>query len=298
MGNDPINNVDPSGGFLGLSSIASIGVKTLGGAILGAGVDAFTGGDGKGLLIGAGVGLLSGIAGSFGFKAAANVVTVGVGMAANHAVSNVGMRTTNSNVSNVNYSGGSGGAIAIFFPGANFGENSTNPNPVAKGVEACPNVKTSITYRSIYLKGDDANTDDAFEQVSNFKKLNPDGKVSIYGYSYGGILANNLAHRLTTAGIKTAILVTVDAANGPWSDEIDRSIDDGVDVNYNFYENNISESRPPWSHGHQNSGTRKGQVNNRNMTNDTYNGKPINHYNIDEATNNACIIIIIKFLSQ
>ena len=80
MGNDPVNNVDPNGGFLGLSPLASIGVKTLGGAIIGMGVDAFTGGDGRGALIGAGAGLLSGIGGSFGYKAAVNIVTSGVGM--------------------------------------------------------------------------------------------------------------------------------------------------------------------------------------------------------------------------
>jgi RHS repeat-associated protein len=81
IGNDPINNVDPTGGFLGLSPLASIGVKTLGGAIIGMGVDAFTGGDGRGALIGAGAGLLSGVVGSFGFKAVRSGVVLGVGMA-------------------------------------------------------------------------------------------------------------------------------------------------------------------------------------------------------------------------
>ena len=43
-------------------------------------MDAFTGGDGKGMLIGAGAGLLSGVVGSFGFKAVRSGVVLGVGM--------------------------------------------------------------------------------------------------------------------------------------------------------------------------------------------------------------------------
>jgi RHS repeat-associated protein len=69
MGNDPVNTVDPSGGwaatgiFAGLSKAGIIGVTTLAGAIIGTGVDLMTGGDGgKGFLIGAGIGLGSNFA--------------------------------------------------------------------------------------------------------------------------------------------------------------------------------------------------------------------------------------------
>jgi RHS repeat-associated protein len=70
MGNDPVNNVDPSGGwaatglFQGLSTGARIGVTTLGGAIAGAIVDGVSGGNGKGIWMGALAGLASNFIGS------------------------------------------------------------------------------------------------------------------------------------------------------------------------------------------------------------------------------------------
>lgn len=56
MGNDPINLTDPSGGsiFDGLTTAGRLTVTTIGGAFIGAVADAFTGGDGKGIFIGAG----------------------------------------------------------------------------------------------------------------------------------------------------------------------------------------------------------------------------------------------------
>ncbi len=64
MGDDPINLTDPSGGSIldGLSGVARVAVTTVGGAIIGLAVDLISGGDGgKGLLIGAGVGLVAGL---------------------------------------------------------------------------------------------------------------------------------------------------------------------------------------------------------------------------------------------
>jgi RHS repeat-associated protein len=66
MGNDPISNIDPGGGwaatglFEGMSRAGIVATTTLGGAIVGTAVDLLSGGDGgKGLLIGAGAGLAS-----------------------------------------------------------------------------------------------------------------------------------------------------------------------------------------------------------------------------------------------
>jgi len=86
MGNDPVNNIDPSGGwaatgiFQGLSQAGKMGVTTLAGAIIGAGVDAFTGGDGKGILIGEGLGFGVGLAGSvnWGTLASSNLSKIGI----------------------------------------------------------------------------------------------------------------------------------------------------------------------------------------------------------------------------
>lgn len=66
MGNDPVNNIDPSGGwaatglFEGMSRAGIIATTTLGGAIVGGAVDLLSGGGGgKGLLIGASIGASS-----------------------------------------------------------------------------------------------------------------------------------------------------------------------------------------------------------------------------------------------
>ena len=53
QGNDPVNNIDPSGGwaatgiFEGLSAAGRIGVSTLRGAIIGGAIDLATGRDGR-----------------------------------------------------------------------------------------------------------------------------------------------------------------------------------------------------------------------------------------------------------
>lgn len=76
MGNDPILNNDPSGGwaatgvFEGLSRTGILTVTTLTGAIIGTGADLLSGGDGlKGFLIGAGLGLGS----NLGFRTLTNL---------------------------------------------------------------------------------------------------------------------------------------------------------------------------------------------------------------------------------
>jgi RHS repeat-associated protein len=78
MGADPANLTDPTGGM----SAGGAGlVSMLGGAILGAGVDAMTGGDGRGMIYGAAIGLGMGI----GFNVSINFMgqaLQGLGVAA------------------------------------------------------------------------------------------------------------------------------------------------------------------------------------------------------------------------
>jgi len=81
MGNDPVNNIDPSGGwaatgiFYGLSQGGIMATTTLGGAIIGGAIDIATGGDGlNGLMIGAGIGLASNFASAFNWRGAVNVL--------------------------------------------------------------------------------------------------------------------------------------------------------------------------------------------------------------------------------
>lgn len=57
------------------------------------------------------------------------------------------------------------------------------------------------------------------------------GRVLIYGYSLGGVLAERLPERLAFDGIEVDLLVTVDAAAGPRTGEVDRMIGENVKVN-------------------------------------------------------------------
>ena len=107
MGNDPINNVDPTGGFSlgglisGITGSSNVlfntAALTVGGALVGGIVDFATGGDGRGgaLIgagIGAGIGLASGI--NWGGIGASTIASAGVSMA------NVALNVTTQNMSN------------------------------------------------------------------------------------------------------------------------------------------------------------------------------------------------------
>jgi RHS repeat-associated protein len=106
------------------------------------------------------------------------------------------------------------------------------------------------------------------------------GRILIYGYSYGGVMAMHLSDRLKSAGLSVDVLFTVDAAAGPETDEVDRTIGSNVEFNVNHYQ---TESSGPLgligSHGAANSrddGTKKGIFNNQYSS--------VEHDNIDDFT--------------
>jgi hypothetical protein len=105
---------------------------------------------------------------------------------------------------------------------------------------------------------------------------------------------------LETVDIKITIMVTVDAANGPLSDFVDRQIDPNVEHNENFYENDPKVRRLPGSHGENNEAVphsrENKRVNNHNMSKGTYLGMPIDHYNIDDATMEDTIQLFKQYL--
>jgi RHS repeat-associated protein len=73
------------------------------------------------------------------------------------------------------------------------------------------------------------------------------GKIVVYGYSFGGVLANALAKRLQGDGLTVNLLLTIDAADSWKSNVIDRTISPNVEVNENYYETN--GNYPVHSHG-------------------------------------------------
>jgi hypothetical protein len=66
------------------------------------------------------------------------------------------------------------------------------------------------------------------------------GRILLYGYSYGGVMATHLADRLKSAGLVVDILYTVDAAAGPETDEVDRTVGSNVRSNLNYYQTKAS----------------------------------------------------------
>jgi RHS repeat-associated protein len=128
-------------------------------------------------------------------------------------------------------------------------------------------------------------------------------KVILYGYSYGGDFAVELAKELKKEGITVDLLVTVDASDGPLGNTtVDTKIPDNVLVNENFYQTDDSgassssqkSSDNPSSDGtsggtsdslgsnggpNKAADSKKTQVNNYNLT-----SPKITHGNIDEKT--------------
>ncbi len=127
-------------------------------------------------------------------------------------------------------------------------------------------------------------TQDAYDYI--MKNKTDDGEIVIYGYSHGGVLANHLAKRLKKTGIAVNLLVTVDAARGFESDEVDREVSDNVEKNVNYYQTTPSTIG---SRGDANTAENiaKTKVENINLT-----AKDVNHGNIDEKTTEQAVNVI------
>ena len=131
--------------------------------------------------------------------------------------------------------------------------------------------------------------DDAFNEVVDHKKLNPDSKISIAGYSLGGEFAMQLQQKLSDAGITVDGLYTIDGT--PYdSEERTSEVGENVLLNDNYFESNqtgdLIKDLIFNLHGGANSSSEGSSttVNNINMSSQTYKGIQINHYNIDGAT--------------
>jgi len=114
------------------------------------------------------------------------------------------------------------------------------------------------------------------------------GRILLYGYSYGGVMATHLADRLSAAGLNVDVLYTIDAAAGPETDNVTRSISPKVRTNMNLYQ---STSSSVGSHGAVNTS----QSANTRIYNVLL--KNTNHGDIDDITKNAVINSMIKILN-
>jgi hypothetical protein len=117
------------------------------------------------------------------------------------------------------------------------------------------------------------------------------GKVVIYGYSQGGALAQHLVKRLEAENIPVQLLVTVDAASGPQSSVVDRSIPENVVFNQNYYQRTLSKVL---SRGDKNTAvdSKKTYVNNADYTGEA------EHSDIDEKSLESAKQLIIRTVDR
>jgi RHS repeat-associated protein len=117
----------------------------------------------------------------------------------------------------------------------------------------------------------------------------------IYGYSWGGDNAMELANFLDKLDINVQLLITVDASIGPasgfygnWTDFVDRNNSKNVIENSNHYQSN--GTFPVTSQGNINTTNSS----NTRVYNVKYIGKSVNHYNIDVLSKDS----ILKYIKQ
>ena len=191
------------------------------------------------------------------------------------------------------------GDLVIIFPGADMSSQpQTATSVMLFNIISNADPANVIKPRSIFFTRTEASIiNSTVKQIQEVHKANPEGKIIIYGYSFGGKLANKLAKQLDKLNIDVDLLITVDAANGRGSDNLDREISKNVKKNVNYYEKNIDGIRDPTkSHGDANKSSKKDQIENHDKSNDTYIGEKIDHMNIDNATVIEAATLILKEL--
>jgi len=151
---------------------------------------------------------------------------------------------------------------------------------------------------SFDVEGLDEATQGAYDYIKQNKS--EDGQVTIYGYSYGGVLANHLSKRLKKDGINVNFLVTIDAAKGPNSDDVDRKVEDNVEDNLNIYQTKKSSVGSRGGKNTRSDGSEKGIRNEISVSYTDENGKKQTtvHSNIDDATLQRVISEILKKLNN
>ncbi|TWP24608.1 type IV secretion protein Rhs [Apibacter muscae] len=118
--------------------------------------------------------------------------------------------------------------------------------------------------------------------------------IVLAGYSRGGVEVMKIARELDKYNIPVKALILLDAADGPRSSSIDRTIPGNVAEVFNYYQTN--GKRPPFSHGgpaSKSSSSNNTIIHNYNVSQKVYenggNAENINHSNIDEAYLNNVI---------
>jgi RHS repeat-associated protein len=209
----------------------------------------------------------------------------------------------NSPIRYIDVDGYGPGDVVVMFAGAWIGEpigkdgiSDTNlPHMVDNitGSQAAPGAAVKAFPSKFWgtmlndLTDLDVATEAAYQYVKAHYKKDADGKdtetgqVVLYGFSWGGNMAQHLADRLKADGIEVDLLVTVDQADGPLlGDDAYRVVSDNVKKNVNIYQ--TTPEKGTTSHGGKNyaEDSDKTEVNNYNVTGNERNGETVEHSNI------------------
>lgn len=157
----------------------------------------------------------------------------------------------------------------------------------------------SVGWTSTLSAGElDEATQEAYDYV--LKNYAQNGRVVVYGYSYGGVLASHLEKRLKENKIRVNFLVTVDAAAGPQSDQVNRVVSDNTDENLNIYQSTPSKIGSRGDKNKRSDGSSKGIANRIKVsyTDDKGKKRSMSHSVIDESSANEVIQAILNKLNS
>lgn len=122
--------------------------------------------------------------------------------------------------------------------------------------------------------------------VQKVQKKYNGASLCLYGYSKGGEVVLELCRRLKGER-EIDLLITVDIANGPWSDQIDRNVPGNVKKNINIYQG--IPRFPLMSYGMWASSDEGVPIENINLTNQVVNNRLVTHGNIEMLIANDVI---------
>lgn len=115
-----------------------------------------------------------------------------------------------------------------------------------------------------------------FNHLSHKKS---DTRIILYGYSKGGDIAMQLSRKLQSI-VSIELLITIDIANGPWSNKVNRVVAPNVKKNINVYQS--APNFPLRSYGMQTSASdSKTIIENIDLTGKIISGIKVTHSSIE-----------------
>jgi thioesterase domain-containing protein len=171
------------------------------------------------------------------------------------------------------------------FSGAKFSGDGTSETLESMAAELKGSGAAVYTVGTDINQSDNINAMEYAAFIQLHAKQFPGAKIFLYGYSYGGLVANEVAKRLDGIGISVEYMAIVDAAKGGKSSSINRTVSGNVKYTDNFY-----QTTPEFltgSHGAPYTGVN--QVNNYHMR--------VSHAAMDEATRNGVLRMMRMFMN-